>query len=45
MWSGCPLNSQGGVHMQVTAESLKNKNSLLYEMQAPSAALTYLLLL
>lgn len=39
------VNSQGGVHMQVIGKSLKNKNILLYKMQAPSAAVSYLLLL
>lgn len=31
--------------MRVTGQRLKNKNLLLQEMQAPSAALSYLLLL
>lgn len=39
------VNSQDGVHMQVTGHRLKNKNILLYKMQAPSAALSYPLLL
>lgn len=45
MHSGCQLNSQGGVHMQVIGQSLKNKNLLLYKMQTPRAELSYLLLL
>lgn len=40
---GQGVNSQGGMHKQVTGQRLKNKNLLLYEMQPPSAALNYLL--
>lgn len=36
------VNSQGGLHMKSGRTELKNKNLLLYKMQAPSAALLLL---